>query len=520
MRAHLILPPALLALLACSGLLPPVQVPPEELRVDVLPAGPCGQYHAVVTSDVEAPSLELWANDELVSQGSGRLMEVEGELGPGEVLDAWAQADRRRSQHTRYQGPQWEASLQRTPLGTLPSNDLVPLELQVQSPCLATHRLRLRGTLDGQEALDTELLGDGAASLPLPSLAQGRHPLALELVTETDRQVSSWESFVDVGLPCADVDGDGAPCLSDCDDTDPSVRPGATDVRGDGVDSDCDGVNGQDADADGFEDQAVGGDDCDDHDDAVHPGMAEGVDADGDGWVTGDGIDNDCDGRVDEGISAPDCDDSLASVHPDREEEPLPNQLDDNCDGRVDEGTVVFDDDGDGQAEVEGDCDDDDPQVYAGARERPNCRDDDCDSEVDEGLTRPARDDGFEANDTQDEAAWLGHSGERRWSQTLNLVTRDESDGEWFGFSSHDGFWDDWGLDTWIESPPEGTSYRVGFYDESGQPVVVEVLGPEGGHVVFEGISNHDDSDRYLLGVEPITAPREWCPVSVFVKSR
>jgi hypothetical protein len=40
-----------------------------------------------------------------------------------------------------------------------------------------------------------------------------------------------------------DGDGDGSAAGADCDDADPSVHPGATDVCGDGIDADCDGVD-------------------------------------------------------------------------------------------------------------------------------------------------------------------------------------------------------------------------------------------------------------------------------------
>ncbi len=94
--------------------------------------------------------------------------------------------------------------------------------------------------------------------------------------------------------------------LDDCDDGDPAVRPGATELAGDGVDQDCDDVDPAlchlDLDADGFGSiilladadgsctdagQAPDGSDCDDGNAAVHPGASE---------ATGDNLDSDCDG--------------------------------------------------------------------------------------------------------------------------------------------------------------------------------------------------------------------------------
>lgn len=86
----------------------------------------------------------------------------------------------------------------------------------------------------------------------------------------------------------------------DCDDSDASIHPGAVDVCGDGIDQDCDGedavCNCIDGDLDGYYgyDQVYcpTGDDCDDGDYSVNPGVEE---------VCGDGVDNNCDGTVDEG---------------------------------------------------------------------------------------------------------------------------------------------------------------------------------------------------------------------------
>src|SRR5688500_10541741 len=75
-----------------------------------------------------------------------------------------------------------------------------------------------------------------------------------------------------------------------------------------------------------------------------------------------------------------------------------------NCDGDAEVVPLFRDVDGDGQGELatvrqgcvgisgwveeDGDCDDDDPAVYAGAPEQCNDLDDDCDLTVDEAPER------------------------------------------------------------------------------------------------------------------------------------
>lgn len=77
---------------------------------------------------------------------------------------------------------------------------------------------------------------------------------------------------------------------SDCDDGDAAINPGASDIAGDRVDSDCDGSDGvADRDRDG--DPYIT--DCDDANAAIYTGAPE----------TCDGVDNDCDASVDEGVS-------------------------------------------------------------------------------------------------------------------------------------------------------------------------------------------------------------------------
>ncbi len=73
----------------------------------------------------------------------------------------------------------------------------------------------------------------------------------------------SWDVSNDVGdvwgcdtNAVLDIDGDGfnqsARGGGDCDDTDASVNPGAIDTYGDAFDHNCDGVDGNDADGDGY----------------------------------------------------------------------------------------------------------------------------------------------------------------------------------------------------------------------------------------------------------------------------
>ena len=102
----------------------------------------------------------------------------------------------------------------------------------------------------------------------------------------------------------------------DCDDNDPAIYPGATEVCN-GIDDDCDGTVDEgltntyyaDDDADGYGDPddtimacsppagyVANDGDCNDADATINPDAAE----------VNDGIDNDCDGIIDEGFCAGD----------------------------------------------------------------------------------------------------------------------------------------------------------------------------------------------------------------------
>lgn len=75
----------------------------------------------------------------------------------------------------------------------------------------------------------------------------------------------------------------------DCNDHNPVVNPAASDVVGDSIDQNCDGIDGTDMDRDGFASESSGGTDCNDFDNVINPdfGIRD---------VT-DYIDSNCDGE-------------------------------------------------------------------------------------------------------------------------------------------------------------------------------------------------------------------------------
>ncbi|MHC4268534.1 MAG: M6 family metalloprotease domain-containing protein [Planctomycetota bacterium] len=182
--------------------------------------------------------------------------------------------------------------------------------------------------------------------------------------------------YTDSCSVCTDNDGDGygvgVDCLGpDCDDNDPNVYPGATEVC-DGVDNNCNGQidEGFDVDGDGF--TSCNGD-CDDGNAAVNPAATE---------VLYNGIDDDCNPATPDTLDADgdgytsdvDCDDGNASVNPGATE--VCDGVDNNCNGQIDEG---FDVDGDGFTSCNGDCDDGNAAVNPAATEvLYNGIDDDC----------------------------------------------------------------------------------------------------------------------------------------------
>ena len=62
----------------------------------------------------------------------------------------------------------------------------------------------------------------------------------------------------------------------DCDDTNNTIYPGATEVPYDDIDQDCDGADLKDVDGDGYDATVAGGNDCNDNDaTTINPGLIE-----------------------------------------------------------------------------------------------------------------------------------------------------------------------------------------------------------------------------------------------------
>ena len=180
-----------------------------------------------------------------------------------------------------------------------------------------------------------------------------------------------------------DFDGDGYISTVDCNDQDAEVHPDAAEIC-DSIDNDCDGSIDMedpdiedygtwfvDVDGDGYgtadqfadacsqpEDTADNALDCNDRDDDVHPEANEEC----------DGIDNDCDGLVDiedDGVIGEDV-----------------YFIDADGDGFGTGDGIASCESVEGASTVDGDCDDEDETVYPGAPDEcEDGKDSDCDLE-------------------------------------------------------------------------------------------------------------------------------------------
>jgi len=183
-----------------------------------------------------------------------------------------------------------------------------------------------------------------------------------------------------------DSDGDGFFSYEDCDDANPAIHPGASELC-DNLDNDCNGLT----------------------DDGI-PYYTYFIDSDGDGFG---GVDADtvstCSNAVPTGYAANrlDCDDANPAIFPGAPE--LCDQIDNDCNGLTDDGipyyTYFIDADADGFGGVTADtltscstavptgyatnrldCDDANPAIFPGAPELCDQIDNDCNGATDEGF--------------------------------------------------------------------------------------------------------------------------------------
>jgi len=223
-------------------------------------------------------------------------------------------------------------------------------------------------------------ISDPAGNFKMSYVQPGRYTLLISKNGSRKGSVSTVDvvkkQLTDLGSIsiCLDSDGDGYNQITDCDDSNPNINPGAAEVCGDGTDNNCDAVIDEgctvctDLDSDGFFAQAGCGSealDCDDNNSIINPGAEEVC----------DGIDNDCDAEIDEFgahgeltwyldtdsdsfgdpttslsscgpvtgyvTNGSDCDDSNASINPGAPEI-LNDGIDQNCNGLGDDSLIGF----------------------------------------------------------------------------------------------------------------------------------------------------------------------------------
>lgn len=197
---------------------------------------------------------------------------------------------------------------------------------------------------DGVDGVaDDDLDGDGVAAAEdcddddptvYPGAVEACDGVDNDCDPETSAPQGEMDADLDGALACEDcddldpsvegIDSDGdlfSPCTGDCDEGSSAVYPGAADTWGEGIDQNCDGVDGVDWDADGYPGNATppGMDtavwDCDDFDAGLNR-----ADLDGDGVDT-------CNG---------DCDDGNSAALPGATEL-CDSGADEDCDGDIDE---------------------------------------------------------------------------------------------------------------------------------------------------------------------------------------
>jgi hypothetical protein len=218
-------------------------------------------------------------------------------------------------------------------------------------------------------------------------------------------------------LQVQDSDKDGHTAMTDCNDQDPEIYPGAEEVC-DGVDNNCDGEV----------DEGVG--------------TIMYADTDGDTFGDPESMVNACDTAEGYVENSDDCDDTLDTVYPDAEE--LCDGIDNDCDTEIDEDLdrlFFLDTDKDGYGDPEEsttdckppegyvddnqDCDDTKENIHPGALEI--CSDDidqDCD-----GYDNACNVDGWMDLDSDADISFLGDAAGDNAGASVSLLPDFDGDG-------------------------------------------------------------------------------------------
>jgi hypothetical protein len=341
---------------------------------------------------------------------------------------------------------------------------------------------------------------------------------------------------------------------SDCNDSDGDISPGATEACNE-TDDDCDGEIDEDAtssfyadgDGDGYGDPDTPADscdapdgyvedasDCDDSDEAIHPGAEEVCDAkdnncdgitdpsrtfyediDGDGYSAYGGLSMDgCSPDPGFAESMGDCDDSDPDINPDADEEC--DSVDNDCDGEVDEegaiGWTIFhadvDEDGfgdpddgygacsppTGYVEDDLDCNDNDASVYPEADEACDITDSDCDGSLTDDTFTDSDEDGIPDCVTGDtDGDGIGDVDELLLGTDPTLVDSDED-----GRPDDEEIGDD--VDSPTDSDGDGT---IDALDEDDDGDGISSIAEDAGLAAPDGagIDNRLDEDSDGDGV-------------------
>ncbi len=133
--------------------------------------------------------------------------------------------------------------------------------------------------------------------------------------------------FIDNPL---DLDKDGFVGSEDCDENNPKINAGATEIPYNGINDDCNTLTpDDDIDKDGFKRDV----DCNDNDSEISPNESEKLYNGKDDDCNPKTVDDDFDG--DGYLKKDDCDDTNKNINP-KGKEILGNKIDENCDGKDD----------------------------------------------------------------------------------------------------------------------------------------------------------------------------------------